>query len=107
MFYPNIHPNSYMSPAMFLGYSNYFLNTFPCIMMNQQLHQSSQFDEYQKHYCKIYDLVKSQYKKQISSTLSLEEVSSCSFYLYENMSHGQESSETFLKDKTNEKSLCY
>ena len=85
MFYPNVE-SSFMSPfpANFSQFPFSFIHPCQFLAMSHQLSQMSKLHEYEKHYSKIFDLLKSKYKKQISPILSLDEVSRCSSLLSEN-----------------------
>ena len=92
--------NSFLFSSSFPQFPHCFYNPLPYIAMSTQFSQSCKGDEYQKHYKEIYESMKEKYKKQVSSSLSLEEVGRCSSFLSENQSHAQESSEIYSKDKS-------
>ena len=85
MFYPNAN-TSFISPsqANFSQFPFPFIHPYQFLAMSQQFSQMCKLQEYEKNYGKIFDLLKSKYKKQISPTLSLDEVSRCSSFLFEN-----------------------
>lgn len=78
--------NSFIFPSSFPQFPYSFFNPYQfyqCMAFQQQSCQIYKQIEYEKRFSKLYDLVKSKYKKQILSTLSLEEVARCSTYLNE------------------------
>lgn len=84
MFYPNAPP-SLGSPSQttFSQFPLYFPPAYQFFVMSHQFSQMCKLHEYEKKFGKIFDLLKSKYKKQICPILSLEEVSRCSSFLSE------------------------
>ena len=96
--------NSYVFPSSFPQFPYSFMSPYQLyqyMALQQQSSQNCKQLEYEKIFSKIYDLVKSKYKKQILSTLSLEEVGRCSIYLSktQNQPHGQENLEKLSRDE--------
>ena len=105
--------NSFIFPSSFPQFPSSFLNPYRFYQYMALQQQSSQYCkqlEYEKHFSKIYDLVKSKYKKQILSTLSLEEVGRCSTYLYEtqNQPHKEKNLEGFSENEAKRRKIyCF
>ena len=112
MFSLNPH-NPFIFPSSFLQFPYSCMAPYQYYQYMVLQQQSSQYCkqlEYEKRFSKIYDLVKSKYKKQILSTLSLEEVGLCAKYLCEiqNLSQKQENLEGFSKnDVKRRKIYCF